>query len=119
MIMISCAEARRVISALKLDYFLFSAEPPRGRSKLQVVGSVPNYINLDVNTFWLTGPLQTERFPPEIHWVCGDCERNSYDDRVGDDLYRGCQRLDCVSSERAHYGRGPKCPVSLAINFSS
>jgi hypothetical protein len=117
--MASRADTRRVISALKLDYFLFSAEAPRGRGKLQVVGSVPNYINLDVDIFWLTGLLQTERFPPEIHWVCEDCKRNSYDDRVGDDLYRGCQRLNCVSSERAHYGKGHKCPVSLAIDFPS
>jgi hypothetical protein len=71
----SCSEARSVGLALKLDYFLVSSQRFYGDDSIGR-GWIKSYINLEVDTFWLTredAPIIS--LPEDVHFICGKCQR--------------------------------------------
>ena len=118
----SCTEARQALKELQLDYFIVSSEPSGTDHKRQLLGSVRNYINLDIDTVWPNGTQEDRYLPQEIHWICGGCHSNSFAvdwNEVGH--YYGCGSVTgtsrfCISSQG---GYGAHIIPRLAINCSS
>jgi len=103
----SCREARDVAAGLQLDYYLASTDHDNHDFEgLINAGLVKNYINLHVDTVWLTREEESIILPENIVWICGKC-RN---EMTGD-----CNSNNCVS-----YGYfGPNKIQRLAINYST
>ena len=67
----SCSEAQSVCLALKLDYFLVSSQRFYGDDSIGR-GWIKSYINLEVDTVWLTredAPIIS--LPEDVHFICG------------------------------------------------
>lgn len=112
-VMKSCAQAKKAILELKMDYFLVSEGPLEyGDKSPYIPGSIRNYINLDIDTFWITGrrPLRIHCFPDCVQWVCGQC--NTYDNR----MTRPCSREEgeCISTVLEC---GPSDTYRVAFDF--
>jgi hypothetical protein len=98
----SCSEARSVSLALKLDYFLVSSRRFYGDGSVGR-GWIKSYINLEVDTFWLTredAPVVS--LPEDVHFICGKCQP----------LERWGIQQDCEEGCLAIRGRLHNKPVS-------
>jgi hypothetical protein len=68
----SCSKACEVGPSLQLDYFLCSYRV-NYHDGTSAIGTIRNYINLDVDTIWLTKTTEAHLLPEDIQWVCGKC----------------------------------------------
>jgi hypothetical protein len=101
----ACTEAKSVGLALKLEYFLVGTRIRYPGA--EVFGTIKNYVNLDVDTIWLTQNSTYITFPEDIQWICGKCNVN---DRCGSDPC--C--VGCLSARGEH---GPEILRCVAIDF--
>jgi hypothetical protein len=100
----ACTEAKYVGLSLNLDYFLVGTQLCYPGA--EVHGTIKNYVNLDVDTIWLTHNTFMV-FPEDIQWVCGRC--NMIKRWGGDPCSIGCL------SARGEYG--PETLRCVAVDF--
>ena len=105
MVMDACTEAKEVGLALQLDYFLVGYQIPYQVNA--VVGTIKNYVNLDVDTIWLTHGCVFSLLPDDVQLTCGKCHVN---DRWGTEP---C----CIRCLSEHGGMGPESVRCMAIDF--
>ncbi|CZR53298.1 uncharacterized protein PAC_03176 [Phialocephala subalpina] len=67
-IMKSCKEVKKVVLEMKLDYFCVVMT--NGGHLDMNSGTVKNYINVDIVTFWV---IDVNMFPSCVSWRCGKC----------------------------------------------
>jgi hypothetical protein len=104
----SCEEARDVASTLKLNYYLAGTDEDNYDAEdLAHTGLLKNYMNLQVDTVWLTKEEESIILPENIAWVCGKCLREM----------RICRCSD-VDRILPHRSDGHKIR-SLAVNYST
>jgi len=104
-VMNACTEAKAVGLALKLDYFLVSTRECYSAST--VLGTIKNYINLNLDTIWLTHSNTFSLLPWDIQWICGKCNVNEIWDS------EPC----CISCLSAEPEEGPKNIGRLVLDF--
>lgn len=104
-VMNACTEAKGVGIALKLDYFLVGTRICY--SGAEVIGTIKNYVNLDVDTIWLTQNDTFMLFPEDIQWICGKCNVNS----------RWDAQPCCVGCLSARGDHGPETLRCVAVDF--
>jgi hypothetical protein len=106
LVMNACTEAKEVGVALELDYFVVSYQI--GYTGSEIFGTIKNYVNLDVDTIWLTQNDTSMLFPEDIQWICGKCRING--SRRSDPCYVGC--LSALE------GMAPNSVRRVAIDFT-
>lgn len=104
-VMSACSEAKSVGLALQLGYFLVGNRICYGDSA--IIGTIKNYVNLDVDTVWLTRNDRLSLLPDDIQWICGKCK---VEERWAIDP---C----CASCISGQGGLGPKPIRHVAVNF--
>jgi hypothetical protein len=89
---------------IQLDYFIYSKNTHYSGSEVR--GRVKNYVNLDVDTIWLSQEDQALVLPEDIEWFCGACEEGGWEHDI--ECRKGCLR-GCETD-----------PIRcLAVNFPS
>lgn len=72
----ACSEAKAVGLELKLDYFLVGNRVCY-LGGATVTGTIKSFVNLDVDTIFLTHDYLSIRIPEDIQWICGRCNVNN------------------------------------------
>ena len=96
----SCVEARGVGLSLKLDYFVYYHYGSVQKTK----ASGRNYINLDLDTIWISKDRGFFGLPDNIIWTCGKCHGQRAKPPCG---------TDCLSSHWANPKKGKRLAINL------
>ncbi|KAF4628990.1 hypothetical protein G7Y89_g9158 [Cudoniella acicularis] len=102
----SCKEARAAVVALGLDYYLLSPDQTNWYEK--AIGTIKNYINVDLDTVWLTENGTSLSLPRDIQWICGKSHMVPLVE-LHDEVWAGKCGLASLG--------GLKGPRRLAINY--